>query len=53
MPSFIDRHCMQDNGETSHTLKHKEKIGLKLGLGKCGESKVFLTFTVFSFSKLL
>ena len=43
---------MQDYGETSHALKRKEKIGLKLGLGKCGETKVFLTpiWGIFFFS---
>ena len=25
----------------SRALKYKEKIGLKLGLGKCGKTKVF------------
>ena len=44
---------MQDHGKTSHALKRKEKIGLKVGLGKCQETKAFLTFTVFSFFKLL
>ena len=44
---------MQDYGETSHAMKRKEKIGLKSGLGKCGETKDFLTFMVFSFFKLL
>ena len=44
---------MQDYGEILHALKRKEKIGLKLELGKCGETKVFLTFTVFSLFKLL
>ena len=44
---------MQDYGETSRALKRKKKIGLKLGFGKRGETKVFLTFTVFSFFKLL
>ena len=54
MLSFIDQHQMQDNGETlQHELKRKEKIGLKLELGKCGKTKVFLIFTVFSFLKLL
>ena len=27
--------------ETSRALKRKEKIGLKLGLGKCGKLKFF------------
>ena len=40
---------MQDYGETSHALKRKEKIGLKLRLGKSGKIKVFLPFTVFCF----
>ena len=44
---------MQDYGETSHALKRKKKIGLKLGLGKCGEIIVFLAFAVFSLLKLL
>ena len=44
MRSFIDKHYMQDYGEASHALNHKEKIGLKLGLGKCGKIKLFLTF---------
>ena len=44
---------MQDYGVTSHALKRKEMIGLKLGGGKCGKTKVFLSFTVFSFFKLL
>ena len=43
---------MQDYGETSHALKRKETIGLELGLGKCGETIVFLIFTVFSFFKI-
>ena len=30
---------MQDYEETSHALKRKEKIGLKLGLGNCGKLK--------------
>ena len=34
---------MQDYGETSHALKRKEKIGLKLGLGKFEKTNVFLT----------
>ena len=44
---------MQDYGETAHALKRYEKIGLKLGLEKCGETEVFLTFTVFYLFKLL
>ena len=41
---------MQDYGETSHALKCEEKIGLKLELGKCGETKVFqLNFYGISF----
>ena len=32
---------MRDSGETSHALKRKEKIGLKLGIGNCGESDLF------------
>ena len=44
---------MQDYAETSPALKRQEKIGLKLGLGKYGKTKVFLTFTVFCFFKLL
>ena len=44
---------MQDYGETSHAMKRKEKIGLKLRLGKCGKTKAFLTTTVFSIFKLL
>ena len=28
------------NIETSHALNCKERIGLKLGLGKCGKTKV-------------
>ena len=43
MRSLIESHEMQDHGETLHALKRKEKISLKLGLGKCGKSKVFLT----------
>ena len=35
---------MQDYEETSHALKRKEKIGLKLGLGKCGKTKVLYNF---------
>ena len=34
---------MQDYGETSPALKRKEKTGLKLGLGSCGKTKVFVT----------
>ena len=41
---FIDRHQVQ---EISHVLKRKEKIGLKLGLEKCGKTKVFLCLRVF------
>ena len=44
---------MQDYGETTHALKCNEKIGLNLGLRKCEKAKAFLTFTVFSFVKLL
>ena len=44
---------MEDYGETSHALKRKEKIGLKFGLGKCREIKVFLSLKVFCLSKLL
>ena len=44
---------MQDYGETSHVLKRKEKTNVKSRLGKCGETKVFLSFVVFSFFKLL
>ena len=33
---------MRDYGETSHEVKRKEEIGLKLGLGKYGKTKVFL-----------
>ena len=29
--------------DASRTQKRKEKIGLKLGLGKCGKTKVFLS----------
>ena len=31
---------MQPYRETLHAVKRKEKIGLKLGLEKCGETKV-------------
>ena len=30
--------------EASHAINRKEKIGLKLGLGKRGKTKVFLNF---------
>ena len=52
MRSFIDsndRHEMQDYGETSHALKRKEKIGLKLRLGKCGKTKAFMYYGIFYF----
>ena len=52
MRSFIDSHWTQDYGETSHALKRKKKIGLKLELGKCGENKVFLTFKLVSFIQI-
>ena len=48
--SLIGIYWMQDYGETSHALKCEEKIGLKLELGKCGETKVFqLNFYGISF----
>ena len=46
MCSFIDMgiRCKTiEYRETLHALNHKEKIGLKLGLGKCAKTKVFLT----------
>ena len=33
-----NRHYMREYRETSRALKRKEKIGLKLGLGKCEET---------------
>ena len=40
---------MQEYRETSRALKRKENIGLKLGLKKRGDTKVFanLSFTIF------
>ena len=49
MRSFIDGQSI-DYGKTSCALKRKETIGLKLGLGKCGKTKVFqLNLYVFPF----
>ena len=38
-----------DTMETSHALKREEKIGLKLRLGKCVKTKIFLLSRYFRF----